>query len=221
MKWPLTRRKFLARAGSVLGAAMVVPRHFLCGGPEPPPSEKLRLGLVAKRAERFHLLGGQPARLGVDHAQGAKGIAVRRDQRCPRVEPDVGLAGDEGVFAKAVVLAGVRDLEDASGLLDRMGAERHRPFGLPEADAPFRFEPLPVLVDEGDEGHRRATDLRGEQGQIVECRLGLGVEDAVAAKGRQAGLFIDCRHASPREWLLNDTREAGRWFCPSTDESAQ
>ena len=174
---------------------------------------QLILDLVSERVERAHLTGREAPRLDIDHAQGAQRVAVRRHERRARVEADMGLAGDEGIVAEALVFPRIRDLEDA-GVRDGVGAERDGSLGLPHAvEAVLGLEPLSVLVDQRDQRHRRTADLRRQQRQVVERPFRRGVENAIAPEGGQTGLFVDWGHAD-LGWLLMDTPDEQVRFGP-------
>src|SRR5207247_9073445 len=55
-----------------------------------------------------------------------------------------------------------------------------------------------VGVDERDERHRRAADVRGEEREIVERALGAGVENAIPVQRRQPGglVMVDGGHVA-------------------------
>ena len=61
-------------------------------------------------------------------------------------------------------------------------------FGQCRSDA--GLEPLPTLIEQRDQGDRRATNLRSETSQVVERRLGWCIQDMVAAQSRQPLGFV-------------------------------
>ena len=107
----------------------------------------------------------------------------------------MGLTGDEGVVPEALVLACIGHLHDP-WLLDGVSAKGDGALRLSNAvEAAPRLEPLTVFVDEGDQGDWRITDVRGQEGEVVEGFLRVGIENAIAPEGGQAGLFVDWGHA--------------------------
>ena len=59
-----------------------------------------------------------------------------------------------------------------------------------------RLEPLAIGVDQRDERHRRAADLRREQREVVERLLGLRIQNAVPRERRESGRLVT-RHDVP------------------------
>ena len=121
------------------------------------------------------LLLRQPAHLGPDHAERAEHVAVRGPEREARVGDDVGRPGDQGVVREPGVLAGVGDVE-LGVVADDVVAERHVARGGADVQAHPGLEPLPVLVEQAHQRDRASGDPRGQSHQVVENRLGLGVE---------------------------------------------
>ena len=158
---------------------------------------ELRFGLAAEGFERLDLLGCQRARHVVEDAQRAEGIALRRHERRAGVKADPVLGRDEGVVAERGVVTRVGD-DIELALLNRVGAERDAARRFRDRDPDARLEPLAVGVDEADERDRRAADVRGEQRQVIERTLGIGVEDAIPLEGRQPSGFV-VSHAGSRQ----------------------
>ena len=71
-----------------------------------------------------------------------------------------------------------------------MRAERDVSVRLSLVHADGRLEPLAVGVHQADQRDRRAADLRGERGEVVERLLGLGVENLVAPQGFEARKLV-------------------------------
>ena len=71
-----------------------------------------------------------------------------------------------------------------------MSAEGHIPGSFRGVYPYVRLEPLPVRVDEDDNSHGRATDDRGERGDIVEFRFGGGVQYLKARQSFESLVFI-------------------------------
>ena len=133
----------------------------------------------------------------VDHAQRAERIPVAGDERRAGVEPDARILPHERVVAEPRVIHRIGDDEQAR-LFDRVRAERHGPRRLADGQADARLEPLAVFVHQGDQGNRRAADLRRQQRQIVERLLGIRVQDAVPPQGSQAAGFVGDHGSSIR-----------------------
>src|SRR5262249_11573979 len=68
----------------------------------------------------------------------------------------------------------------------RVRAEREVARRLADREAHHRLEPLPVVVDEADRRDGRLARRGGGRRQVVERRLGIGVQDAVALERREA-----------------------------------
>src|SRR4029453_2929645 len=139
--------------------------------------------------KRLTLVRRQRARNVIDHAERPQGVSFTRQQRRAGVEPDERTAGDQRIIAKTLVLARVMD-DEQSALLYRVGAERDRTRGLCAPDSLASLKPLPVRADEADERDGRSTDLRSEQGEVVEGLFRFGIEDAVVSQRRQSGGLI-------------------------------
>jgi hypothetical protein len=142
---------------------------------------------AGERPQGLGLIGGKAVRAGnmVDHAQGAEGQAFRRLKRRARVEANAGLAGNEGVRGEARVERGVGHHEQIVPLLDGVGADRHVASGLAPTKANLGLEELAVGFDEADQRDRGLAHQRSRAGDLVEGRLGRGVEHVVEVQGRQ------------------------------------
>ena len=80
---------------------------------------------------------------------------------------------------------------------ERVRAERLLAGRLAPVETDPRLEPLPALVDQADQGHRRAAEVGGERGEIVEQRFGGGVQDAVGVQHGQSGGLVVGRPREP------------------------
>ena len=92
-----------------------------------------------------------------------------------------------------------------------MGTERNVAGRFSGVEANSRLEPLAVLVDETDEGDRRAADLRCQERHVVIGFLGQGVEDLVRVEFGEPLLLVGwyrCCHA-PFSWVSAAGRAAG------------
>lgn len=148
--------------------------------------------LAAEATKRVALIGAQPARLAVDHAEGAEIVTVRGAQQGAGIEADAGLAGHQRVVAKARVSQGVRHLEDFAAA-DRMAAEGDVARRFTDRKAHPALEPLAAIVDQRDQRDRRIAQARSQLGEIVEGRLFGRVEDFVAQQRRQPGQLVVVR----------------------------
>ena len=75
---------------------------------QPPPQLELGHDLTGERPQRVELRGCQLPRDTVEDAEGAERVAVRGQERRPRVEPHVRLAAHEGVVRETLVGRDVR-----------------------------------------------------------------------------------------------------------------
>ncbi len=142
--------------------------------------------MATERVERVELSLGELARRAVHDAESPERMTLRRDERLACIEADPGLPDHERVLDEAGVLAGVRHDEDLA-VEDRVAAERDVARRLLEVEADARLEPLPVGVDEADQGDRGAADRGRERRQVVEGLLGTRVEDVEPAEGLETG----------------------------------
>jgi len=140
-----------------------------------------RHDLAGEGFEAGDLLRREIARLAVDYADAAEDVAVRRDDGGSGVEADVGISEDEGIVGEAWILQCVRN-DEGSGVGKGVGAEAFGSGCFTEIDADSGFEPLAVLIDEGDDGDGGLADERGERRDVVKLRLGERVEDGVATQ---------------------------------------
>ncbi len=129
--------------------------------------------------------------LPVEHTDRAQHEAVVGDDGCTGVEAHLGRPGHERVVLKACVLAHVLDHGDVFRVEDGVRAEGHfaRCFTGVHADA--RLEPLPVAVDQRDQGHGGAADHLSQGRDVVKGLLGQGVEDAQSVQTGQALFLVD------------------------------
>ncbi len=131
--------------------------------------------LPSQRLQRGDLPLRQRARLMVEHAQRAQRQPGPGHQRDAGVEAQAEQGGVGGVLWRGLSVGnddgrGSRDHERAEpGIQGRLGRREPDP-GL---------EHLPVVVDERHQGDRRAADLGGEPGDVVESRLGRRIQDRV------------------------------------------
>src|SRR5688572_15807024 len=119
-----------------------------------------------QRNQSNHLIGCQIPRNAVCDTDGAECMPVRRDERRASVKADVRVVRDQRAVSKSPILERVGDDEEA-WMLDGMSTERDAARGLRQRDPYSRLEPLPVLIDQCDQGYGGPTDLGGEESQIV------------------------------------------------------
>ena len=149
----------------------------------PPRQPQLQLDddLAPEPRQGRALIVGQVARDAVDHAQRADAAAVRRDEGCPGVKPDVRGARHQGIVDKPGIQGGIGDLHHL-GRADGVVAERQLPRGLGGGQADPALEPLPVGIEEGDERNGRAANLRSQDREVVEHVFRGRIQNFVALK---------------------------------------
>ena len=125
----------------------------------------------------------------VDHAQGAQGQPLAIVQRRAGIEADVRGGGDQRIVAKTCVIQGVAHFQQGIGM-HGVGAEGQLARGLLGIQADPALEPLALGIDQRDQGNGRVADLRSQCGDVIEHRLGRGVEQFQGVQGCQALLFV-------------------------------
>ena len=121
---------------------------------------------------------GQFARLAVEHAQRAERIAFRTVQRHAGIEPQRHpIAIDRPHRQVRMRREQVVHDEGAAFGVDRDIAERFAARGFRFGHPLARLEPLPVVVDEGDRGHRRVAHHPHQPHDVVVGLLRWRVED--------------------------------------------
>jgi len=98
------------------------------------------------------------------------------------------MLGDERVAGEPGV-SGCIGNDGQAGTERRLGAERDLDRRLAQAEPHLGLEPLPPVLDEADGRDRRAADVGRQMRDVVEVRLGWGVEDGVGPQGGQP-LFL-------------------------------
>ena len=91
--------------------------------------------------------------------------------------------------SESLVFQGVRDDQQA-GLEDRVSAERHVSRDFRHVPADPRLEPLPVQVNEANQGDRSSADVSSKTGEIVESLFRRRVEDRIAPEVFEPGNFV-------------------------------
>ena len=116
-------------------------------------------------------------------------MALWRDERSSGIKANPRFTGDQGIVSKPRVLCRVRDHQDFIWREQRVGAEGRVPGGLAYIEAHRCLEPLPFLIDETDEGDRRAAELCGEADKIIAGRFRRAVQNLIAAQRFEACIF--------------------------------
>ena len=134
-------------------------------------------GGAAELAQHLALLIREPQRLPGDHAEGAHGGTIGQVQGGTGIEADAGIARDQGIGGETGIELGVLHHKQIA-LLDGVGAEGDDPGGLAHPlQAQIGLEPLAIVIDQADQGNRRAADGRGRLHQAIEGGFRPGVED--------------------------------------------
>jgi hypothetical protein len=152
---------------------------------------ELRHDLAGKDAKGLDLGVAEFARSAVDDAEGAEVEAFGIGEREAGVKADIGIAYDEWIVCETRVLFGVGH-DECVVLIDGVGAEGDFAGGFAGAgvEAEAGFEPLAMLVDQGDGADGGTADEAGEAGEFVECFFAGGVEDFVLVEGAEAVGFV-------------------------------
>ena len=133
-------------------------------------------GGAAELAQHLALLIREPQRLPGDHAEGAHGGTISQVQGGTGIEADAGIARDQGIGGETGIELGVLHHKQIA-LLDGVGAEGDGPGGLAHPlQAHIGLEPLAIVVDQADQGDRRAADGCGGMHQAIEGGLRAAVE---------------------------------------------
>lgn len=155
-----------------------------------PGFAQFQLGhdLAGKRGQCRDLLWGQYTRFAINDVDRAQGAVVRSHQGSSGIEANVWIGSDQGVVSEARVLGRVLNLKNIA-LQDRMGTKSQISMGFRRIDPDLRFEPLAVGIDERNQGDRRTTNLRSEQGDVIEIRFRQRVQDSIVMKLLQSDRF--------------------------------
>jgi len=125
----------------------------------------------------------------VDNAQRAQRVPLQ-DERRARVEADAQVTGDEFIVRKACVLGCVGHHQELRLIQDGVRAKREAARRLRGIQTDARFEPLAGFIDQRDERDGSAANPRGEEGEVVEGRVGRCVENTGFREEREALGFI-------------------------------
>src|SRR5262249_54623271 len=134
--------------------------------------------LPAQSAQSFQLIRTQLTRLAVYDTKGAQCLAVRH-QRCARIESNFRIGNNQGIVCEPFALAGVGNNKNIR-LQDRGSTKSDVARGLKNGYTHLRLEPLPVSVHKADQRDGSLTDIRGQEGEIVERGFRFGIENLVA-----------------------------------------
>ena len=150
---------------------------------------QLRHHLPAQYPERLQLGLVQLARHLINDAQRAKSQSARRHQRSAGVEADARFAGHQWIVGKPFILHRVGHHEQIL-LENGVPAKRIIPWRLVDGHTELGLEPLPVLIDERDEGDGSLADMGGQRGQVVQRAFRERVEQIIAAQRLKTKCFI-------------------------------
>jgi hypothetical protein len=113
-----------------------------------------------------------------------------------RVEPEVRIAGNEGVGREDRVRRGILD-DQSVDLPNRRVAERPLPVSLGAAQTDLRLPPLPVAVDERDTDHGDAEQLFREPGHPIDAFITWSVQNVQIIQCTLACVFVDDHRQPP------------------------
>ena len=109
------------------------------------------LGKLRQGFEALQLAGRDLTRLGIDGANAADPVAAGAMKREPGVEPDVWFPGDKRIIHKPGIGRGIRHDQGVVGQ-NGVGTESGIARAFAFLDTETGFEPLPVLIHEGEDG---------------------------------------------------------------------
>ena len=164
------------------GAITIVALAAQAGG---HPQVELRHHLAGEHFQGALLQFGELLGRRVEHAQCADRMTLARLEQRARIEAQPGVARHQRIAGEARIGGRVGD-EHELVLQDRLGAEGRLERRLAHAQTDLGLEELPPLRDQIDHADRRAADVGGELGDVVEHRLARGVEDVVAVQRLEA-----------------------------------
>ena len=148
----------------------------------------LRDDLACQRSQRLPLGVVELARHDVQHAQRTDVLAHADVERRAGIEAQTHGAGHQRVIVKARVAPGIVHRHHF-GIENGVRAEGDVAGCLRRFDPDARLEPLPVLIHQTDDGHRRAADLRRQARQVVKRRFSRRVEQRCAVQRGQSLRF--------------------------------
>nr|WP_235872483.1 hypothetical protein [Pseudoxanthomonas winnipegensis] len=154
------------------------------------PTERSRLvdGQRRQRLQLVALLFGEFARLVVEHAQCADGVAGGGDERGAGVEAQMRRVHHQAVVGKARILGHVLDFQDLPAA-DGEVADRGAAIGGTDRETLAGDEVLVFLTDDGDQRHGHVEDLADQLGHPLELGQVDDLEQIQAADQRETFLF--------------------------------
>ena len=125
----------------------------------------------------------------IDDAQGADVEPIIRGQRGSGIKPDIWRATNERIVEESIVVECV-GYDEHVFFEDGVRTKRDvtRRFGGIETHA--RLEPLPLGIDEGNQGDGHAANTRGEFGQVVKAGFRGCIEDGRFTQSRETIDFV-------------------------------
>lgn len=97
---------------------------------------------------------------------------------------------NQRVAVKTPVVAGVVDHHDLAWREDGVGTESDFTRGLGGGHPHLGLEPLPLGIDQRDDGDRRTADMRRQIGNVVVGLLLDGIENGITLKRRQSRRLV-------------------------------
>ena len=126
---------------------------------------------------------------GIDDAQRPQGVTVLGDQRRARIEADEGRAGNQRIVGKPHVLGRIKNDRHLIGL-NGVVAEGDIPAGFGDVETDARFEPLPLVIKQGNDGDIGFQCIRRQSGDPVETRIRSAIEKLCFNQRREAGFLV-------------------------------
>jgi hypothetical protein len=146
-----------------------------------PAQFQLTDHLAGQRRQILELGVVELAGYNVHHAQRAQHVDAGRHQRGTGAEPDPRFTRHQWMVGEAGVGVGVRD-DDHLGRPRWVLTHGQFPWSAGQVDADPGLEPQSIAVRQADDGHRHIAAARGQCRQVVEGRLGRGVQHAEASQ---------------------------------------
>jgi len=144
----------------------------------------------------YSLFVAQRPRLAIHHAHDAECALLFGYERRTGIKPNVRRGNDQWIVRDPFVGSGVVHLHHIV-LQDGVGAKCNVPSGFGKTHADFGFRLLPIFIHQAHHGNGHSVNLRSQRRQQAEFRVGWGIQDLVAAQGRQPFGFIF------RKWCIH------------------
>ena len=93
----------------------------------------------------------------------------------------MGFSDDQWILGVALVGSGIGNDQDLVGLGNSLGTEGIGPGCFPHGKPMIGLEPLPLGINQANEGNGSLTDLGGQLGQLIILRFGQGIQDVVGS----------------------------------------